>query len=367
MPGFAHALGAAAEHADVAGHGLQGGRHAVVLFAVGCPAGRPGGLQRCGLGLGVQVGQLADVRGLDATDRLGPLGRLGRLVVGAQDVVLEVLLVGVFLGQGALVHAEAELVDELLVLQVVGEDVVRHRGHHGRVGVGLDRNPPGVVAGGRVGVCGIDQHELAAALLGHAHVVEGVAAVEGVGGVPAPHDDQLAVGEGVVLVAVLDGAEGHAAGERGGLVARHRPRIGAAPEHAQEAAKQALDLVGLVQHAVRGAGVALVEQGGRAVLLLEFDHLLRDGVQGLVPGHALEFAFTTFADAHHRVQQPLGRIQACAVGASAQAGAQLRFLEGVLAIGAAGLVFPVVGGQANDHVALLVGHQHMARTAVVGA
>jgi hypothetical protein len=63
--------------------------------------------------------------------------------------------------------------------------------------------------------CGIDHDELAAALLGHAHVVEGVAAVEGVGRVPAPHDDQLAVGEGVVLVAVLDGAEGHARGEGG--------------------------------------------------------------------------------------------------------------------------------------------------------
>ena len=71
----------------------------------------------------------------------------------------------------------------------------------------------------------IDQDELAAALLGEPHVVEGVAAVEGVGRVPAPHDDQLGMREGVVLVAVLDGAEGDAAGEGRALVGRHRPGV----------------------------------------------------------------------------------------------------------------------------------------------
>ena len=99
---------------------------------------------------------------------------------------------------------------KLLVLQVVGEDVMRHAGQHGRVGIGLDRNPPRIVGGRRIGVLRIDDDELAAALLGEAHVIEGVAAVEGVGRIPAPHDDQLGMGEGVVLVAVLDGAEGHA-------------------------------------------------------------------------------------------------------------------------------------------------------------
>jgi hypothetical protein len=42
-------------------------------------------------------------------------------------------------------------------------------------------------------------------------------------------------------------------------------------------------------------------------------------------------------------------------------------LERVLAEGAFVLVAAVVGGQAHDHVALLVGHQHVARAAVVRA
>jgi hypothetical protein len=98
--------------------------------------------------------------------------------------------------------------------------------------------------------------------------------------------------------------------EGGALVGRHRPGIGAAAEHAEEAAQQALDLVGLVQHAVGGAGVGLVEDRGRAVLLLHLDHLLRDEVERLVPRHALELALAALAHPQHRVEQALGRIEA---------------------------------------------------------
>jgi polyhydroxyalkanoate synthesis regulator protein len=68
-----------------------------------------------------------------------------------------------------------------------------------------------------------------------------------------------------------------------------------------------------------------------------------DVVQRLVPAHALEAALAALADAHHRIEQALGRIQARTVGAAAQAGAQLRLLDGVLAEGAALLVAAVVG------------------------
>jgi hypothetical protein len=175
------------------------------------------------------------------------------------------------------------------------------------------------------------------------------------------------VGEGVVLVAVLDGAEGHARTEGGALIGRHRPGIGAAAEHAEEARQQALDLVGLVQHAVGGAGIGLVEDRRRAVLAFQLDHLLRDEVERLVPRHALELALAALADAHHRVEQALRRIDARAVGAAAQAGAQLRHLLGLEAEGAVFLVAAVVGRQADDDVALLVRHQHVARAAVVVA
>ncbi len=268
---------------------------------------------------------------------------------------------------GAGVHALHEPVDEGLVLQLAGEDVVRHAGQHGGVGVRLDGNPPGVVARRRIGVLRIDQDELAAALLGQPHVVEGVAAVEGVGRIPAPHDDQLRVGEGIVLVAVIDGAEGHAAGEGGALVGRHRPGIGATAEHAEEARQQALDLVRLVQHAIGGAGIGLVEDRRGAVLLFQLHHLPGDVVERLVPGHALELALAAFAHAQHRMEQPLRRIDAGAVGAAAQAGTQLRHLLGLEAEGAALLIAAVVGRQPHDDVALLVRHQHVARTAVVVA
>jgi hypothetical protein len=87
-------------------------------------------------------------------------GVFGVLVGLAEDVVLEVLLPLRPVRHGAGVHALHEFVDEFLVLQVVGEDVMRHAGQHGGVGVGLDRNPPGVVAGRGIGVLRIDHTNL---------------------------------------------------------------------------------------------------------------------------------------------------------------------------------------------------------------
>ncbi|MPN65199.1 hypothetical protein SDC9_212978 [bioreactor metagenome] len=141
--------------------------------------------------------------------------------------------------------------------------------------------------------------------------------MEGVGRVPAPHDDQPGVREGVVLVAVGNGAEGHPRTEGGALVAWHRPGVGPAAEHAEKAGEQALDLVRFVQHAIRGAGVGLVEDRRRPVLLLDLHHLLGDKIERLVPRYPLELALTPLADAQHRVKQALRRIKPAAVGAAA--------------------------------------------------
>ena len=80
-----HAFGAAAEDTDVAGDRLEGGGHAVVLLTVGVAARSPRRLQRRRLGAGVEAGELDDVLGLHPADLLGPLRRLRRLVVFAED------------------------------------------------------------------------------------------------------------------------------------------------------------------------------------------------------------------------------------------------------------------------------------------
>ena len=98
-----------------------------------------------------------------------------------------------------------------------------------------------------------------------------------------------------------------------------------------------------MQHAVGGAGIGLVKNGGGAVLLLQLDHFLRDMVERLIPGNALELALTAFANPHHRVEQSLRRIQATAIGAPTQAGTQLRLFLGIEADLSPLLITPVVG------------------------
>ena len=342
VPALADAFGRAAENADVAGHRLQGRRHAAVLLPVGVAARRPRRLQCGGLRVREHVGEFSDVGGRHAANTLRPFRRLRHAVRLAEDVVLEALFALGPAGHGAGIHALAKRVDELLVLQVVREDVMRHAGHHRRVGIRPDGNPPGVVGGAGIRELRIDHHELAATLLRHAHVVERVAAVEGVGGIPAPHDDELAVGKRIVLVAVVKRAEGPLRARCRALVTRHRPRVGAAAEHAEEARQQAVDLIRLVQHAERTTGVGLVENRRRAVRLLDVDHLLCDVVERLVPAHALELAFAAFADTQHRIEQAFGRIDARAIGAAAQTGAQLRHLLALETESAVGLVAAVV-------------------------
>jgi hypothetical protein len=90
-------------------------------------------------------------------------------------------------------------------------------------------------------------------------------------------------------------------------------------------------------------------------------------VERLIPRDALEFSFAPFANAQHRVEQTLGRIQPRAIRATAQACPQLRFGHGVLAEFATGLVTAIIGRKSNNDIALLVRHQHVTRAAIVVA
>ena len=81
----------------------------------------------------------------------------------------------------------------------------------------------------------------------------------------------------------------------------------------------------------------------------------------------MNFDFAALADALHRIEQTLGRVEPRAIGTATQAGADLRLLLGILAECAALLIAAVVGRQPHDDVALLVRDQHVARAAIVRA
>ncbi len=191
VPGLADTFSAAAQDTDIAGHGLQCRCHTVVLFAIGVTTRRPGRLERSRLGGRVHAGKLPDVSGFYTTNFRSPFRGLGLAVGVAEDIIPERLLASGPVGHGAGVHPLHETIDEVLVLKIAGEYIVRHARQHGRIRIGPDGNPPCVINRSRVRILRVDQYEFAAALFGHTHVIEGIAAVEGVGRVPAPHNDQL--------------------------------------------------------------------------------------------------------------------------------------------------------------------------------
>ena len=124
------------------------------------------------------------------------------------------------------------------------------------------------------------------------------------------------MGEGVVLVAVFDGAEGNTGTERGALIGRNRPGAGAAAEHAKETPQQPFDLIGLMQHAIRGTGITLIDQCGWSVGILDMDHLVHYEIKRFIPTDALEFAFATLPYPQHRVKQTFGRVESLTIRTS---------------------------------------------------
>ena len=122
-----------------------------------------------------------------------------------------------------------------------------------------------------------------------------------------------------------------------------------------------------MQHAIRGSGVRLVKHRRRAIGTLQFNQFGGDVIECFIPADPLELSFTTLADAHHRIEQTLGGVEAAAIGTPAQTGTQLRLLDRILAIGTVLLIATVVCRQSHDDVTLLVCNQHMPRTAVMVA
>ena len=93
-----------------------------------------------------------------------------------------------------------------------------------------------------------------------------------------------------------------------------------------------------------------------AVLLDGLAELVGDGLEGLVPGDALETAFAALADALHRVLEPVGTVEALAHVAALEAGAQLAHLAAVL--------HGVVGFDADHGAVLRVRAKRAALAAV---
>jgi len=82
-----------------------------------------------------------------------------------------------------------------------------------------------------------------------------------------------------------------------------------------------------------------------------------DGLEGFVPGDALELTFAACPGPFERMQQPVGVVLAAQVGPPARAGAQL---------GGGEAVWAVVAVEAGDASVFDMGDQQAASAAVVG-
>ena len=177
----------------VALHGAEDGHHPRPLHARRAAAGAadthaPASCAEVGLLAAPLACQCAHVAGGHARFLFLPFGRLGHAVALAEDVGLP------------FVEARRPLLDELLVVQPLGDPDVAQRLGQGRVGAGLRRNPLAAEVGGGVVEIGIDVDHLDAELarpLATARALEAVGRVR----VAGPEHDHLGF-----LQAVLHGA-----------------------------------------------------------------------------------------------------------------------------------------------------------------
>ena len=259
------------------------------------------------------------VRDGDAADGGRPLRRLLHAVLFAHHVGLE------------LVDAHGVRGEVLLVVGAVLEPLVADAEVHGGVGVGQHRDPPVGVHGGRVVEVGAHVDLLDAELAPPVAQAAGQLTLPAPGRgllVAAPEEQQLGVlGDVPEQVALLALADGLAAPE---VLAAPPPAFPAVRlahlqrEAAPLAEQLAAGAVAGLHDLVLAVLVALVEQGGRAVLLLDAVHLAGDDVERLVPGDALELAHAAVlrvalavgveVDAHHRVADAGRGVHALLVG-----------------------------------------------------
>ena len=149
--------------------------------------------------------EFANRIGVDAANLACPFGRFRRAVIGAHDVVFEVLII---LGIGRHVvgvETDRALVQEVPIddtfLVVLLEHCVRQAEHEGHVGCGANRQPFRVERCGAFAIHWVDVDELGASLFGF-KVVEHLTAGGRPCGIHCHHHDGLAIAQ---IVAVVNG------------------------------------------------------------------------------------------------------------------------------------------------------------------
>ena len=213
-----------------------------------------------GLGRRVVTGEALDVRNGDAGDRGNAVWR-------------------VFVGALAeLIEAGGPARDVILIEEAVANDDVHHSEREGGIGTGIDGDVPVGGARGARGV-GVDDDEpgaIAARFFNEGPEVDVVAVNVG-----RPGEDQLRVRESFGVgteLAAINGDEGLAAGLRADGAVELR-----GAETVEEAA-----IHGTVAELAYGAGIGIRQDRFGAVLAGDGGEAGRDGVEGFVPGDALE-------------------------------------------------------------------------------
>ena len=215
-------------------------------------------------------------------------------------------------------------VEEVLVLQFLCDDHIRHRDEHRRVGGRLDVDVLVCHRGARVGAARVDANHARALFAGVLQIFERARAKVSVARGPAPKQDHLGVGVvdrispgGTSEASVI--AKGVLKGERFGLSGDVAPGLGAAAEHVE----QSLNGVAVVEQG-SGATAGRVEYRRGPVFLPDSQHGARHFVERLVPGDALELARSALAGAPHRVLEPVGMVNPLFGREASHAGKQRR-------------------------------------------
>jgi antitoxin (DNA-binding transcriptional repressor) of toxin-antitoxin stability system len=270
------------------GDGTGGGAAVVAALHAVVEADDGGG------GGGVVAGEALDIGDGDAGERGDVIG----WVFG--DALAE------------LIEAAGPAGNVVLIEEAIAHDDVHEAEGKRGVSAGIDRNVPIRGAGGARGV-GIEDHELGAVAAGFfdERPEVDVVAVD-VGG---PGDDELRVREGFRVgaeFAAVDGDKSLATGFRtDGAVELRRA------ETVEEAA-----IHGAVVEDADGAGVGVGQDGFGAVVAGDGRKAGGDGVEGFIPGDALEgFGFAAVGQrglgntgaAAHRIEEPVGRVDAVEV------------------------------------------------------
>ena len=301
----------AARNVDVARDGLERQDAVTGLHAVGLliDAQAPGDLRRLRLGVGAR--RLADEVGVHARDLGSLLHRHGRHALGE------------------LFEAVAPFLDEIVVVEVFGNDDVEHG--HGQRRVGARTQPQMPVGARRHPIhARLDAHELGAA----AHHVDGGMAEQAVAvgrqGLLGPEHDELGQLEHRVVVASRRAARVVHLGIRG---AQHVRGAGDARDVARVAGLRVAGVrradaglrIGREHGAAFAAGAAHDEDGFGPVVLLVVGHLLGNEVECLVPGDALPLVLAAvLAGALHGIAHAVRVVHVVADGEAANAQAAVR-------------------------------------------